>query len=191
MVNKKVGFDLDGCLADFPSAYESLIIEEAGGEDLFPKGTYPPTWDWPQHYGYKDELIKEVWGTIRKSSTFWQYLAPLPGMEWARMVNPHNHDVYFITDRAGVRPKQQTEQWLGIQGARKPTVLIAADKAPIVRALNLDCVIDDKLEHAVAINMLCPETRVYLLDRPYNQGECYGAKRVESVREFVQREGLI
>lgn len=187
----RIAFDLDGCLADFASAYESIIIEEAGGEDLFPKGTLPPVWDWPQHYGYSDAVVEAAWHKIRSSNTFWQYLAPLAGMQWARSVNPHNHDIYYITDRSGVLPKQQTEQWLGIQGARRPTVLIAADKAPIVGALKLDCVIDDKLEHAVNINMHCPETRVYLLNRPYNQGECFGAIRVESVREFVQREGLI
>lgn len=187
----KVGFDIDGCLADFAMAYESAIIEAAGGENLFPPNNLPPVWDWPQHYGYSDEVVAEAWKGIKASQTFWRYLDPLPGMQWARAVNPFLHDVYYITDRSGVNPKQQTEEWLSIQGARRPTVLIAADKAPIVAALKLDCIIDDKLEHAVNINLHCPHTRVYLLDRPYNQGECYGAKRVESVREFVMREELI
>jgi hypothetical protein len=187
----KVMFDIDGCLANFAQAYETLVVEKAGGENLFPPNTLPPVWDWPQHYGYSDEVVAEAWKEIKLSQTFWRYLQPLEGMGHARCVNPFIHDVYYITDRTGKYAKQQTEDWLAIQGARRPTVLIAADKAPIVQALKLDCVIDDKLEHAVAVNLNCPTTRVYLLDRPYNQGECYGAKRIGSVREFIEKEGLI
>lgn len=187
----RVMFDLDGCLANFAKAYEQLIIDCAGGQDLFPKDTLPPVWDWPQHYGYSDEVVKDAWNYIEQSQTFWRYLEPLDGMGWARQVNPFTHDVYYLTDRPGKYPKQQTEEWLTVQGARRPTVLVLSEKSAVVNALKLDCVIDDKLDHVIDIDLYCPNTRVYLLDRPYNQGECYGAKRIESVREFVQREGLI
>lgn len=200
-MGKKVGFDLDGCLANFPKAYEQTIIDVCGGKDLFPKDVkYPPVWDWPQHYGYSDQEVKEAWDVIKQSKTFWRYLEPLEGLQWARSVNHNLHDVYYITDRVGILPKQQTQDWFSIQGIPRATVLITPRIAPnpipykdhVIKGLDLDCYIDDKWENCHAIWVMNPNCRVYCLTRPYNEfGQNIGIKRVYSIMEFVLREGLI
>lgn len=196
----KIGIDIDGVLANFYSAYEQMFVEEAS-EDKFP-GRYPeflpPVWNWPEYFGYDASIVKRVWQRIKRTEGFWEGLGPLSGVDILMERAPWvNHDVYFITNRPGVRPKSETERWLKTHlRISNPTVLIAKDtKAGIIRGLDLDTVIDDKYEHIRDVESAVPECTPYVLDRPYNRADVFGgqelaAKRVGTVEEWLDAEGI-
>ncbi len=197
----RIGFDIDGVLADFISAYQQLFVLLTG-RDTFEAGDNlaPPTWDWPTLRGYTAEETSSVWKVIRMDSAFWFRLVPTDGLLalaqvfYALEQPSGGHDVYFLTDRAGVCPKRQTEMWLRHwlpyrMAHVAPTVLLTADKGGAARALRLDCYIDDKRQNAVEVAVCSPGTRNYLLNRPYNAGSVPPrVRRVESVREFLVKE---
>ena len=192
----KIGIDIDGVLADFIPAYQRLVIEHAGGLNLFKPNDdkQPPCWNWPEFRGYDSAVVSRVWEHIITSSSFWMYLNELEGCSTLRMVILdllRNHDVYFITARPGLRAKQQTEQWLIKHlGIERPTVLISSAKGLCAEALKLDCYIDDNLDNAYNVIQTSPKTRMYLLDMRYNQTDVGpgGYARVKSVGQFLDAE---
>lgn len=209
----RIGFDIDGVLADFPKAYQELYVELTG-ENKFLEGDAknPPDWDWDLLRGYTKAQRREIWDNIVLSNTFYRELEPLPGVKALDPLFPaieDLHDVYFITSRGGKTVKRQSEDWikryLGYEerfgcSQYSPTVLItssAEGKAQTAKALNLTVYIDDKWDNAEAIKNAVPKCRVYLLDRRYNRhrfdswthnGKILSVIRVHSVQEFVEQE---
>lgn len=188
----RIGVDLDGCLANFESAAVPRIVEVTG-RDLFPHqfvkqcGEYgPPVWEWPDYYGYTKEEMTAVWGAITADNTFWLTLDELDGMRTLRLLWPTlaAHEVYFITNRPGIRAKHQSELWLfshflhaiwtqreavtQMQREAWPTVLISAEKGKVASALRLDAYLDDKVENIQDVHREAWETRPFLLTRAYN-----------------------
>jgi hypothetical protein len=158
----RIGFDIDGVLADFVPAYQDLFIAQTG-RDTFGAGDRrdPPEWNWPTLRGYTKEETSAVWGAIKQSNTFWMNLAEDHGCPTLRTMLPeleHKHEVYFVTSRLGRRPKRQTEIWLiehlrylvGPLSGVSPTVLIAAyrQKGLLAKGLDLDAYIDDNADNA-------------------------------------------
>jgi uncharacterized protein len=193
----RIGFDVDGVLADFPTTYQKLVVEVTG-QNLFHEGDAenPPAWDWAAYRGYRSEDIGRVWGTIKRSPSFWYGLGPLDGCTTLSLVLPaleDRHDVYFVTSRPGATAKRQSEAWLyrhlpyrdmGLH----PTVLISSAKGAAAKALALDCYLDDNRDNAIDV-AVSSTARSYLLDRPYNQGSLpRGVARVTTVGEFFDRE---
>lgn len=166
----RIGIDIDGILADFYSPYEKLHIQVAGdrfGSQRFPE-VWPQIWDWPSLFGYTEEDTSAVWQLILADPDFWMDLGTLPDFNALSFELMHHNEVYFITDRRGVSPKRQTECWFASRGWI-PTVLVSAQKGLCCKALKLDLYIDDKGENIQAVEAESPDTRAYLLDRPYNQ----------------------
>ena len=176
----KIGFDVDGVLANFIPAYQALVVL-ADGRNLFHPDDVnnPPCWNWPEFRGYSPELMTQVWGKIIKSPNFWFNLKPIlsnvaslamvvKDMEW-------KHDVYYVTSRPGLRAKRQTEAWLveclPYDEDVIPTVLLASDKGAAAKTLKLDVYIDDNLDNIKSVLRESPKTRAYLLDKSYNQGD--------------------
>lgn len=215
----KIGFDVDGVLANFIPAYQRLIIELTGKNLFHPDDDKnPPCWDWPQHRGYTNEEVGLAWKSIAADNTFWMSLTPhRDGVGTLRMVYPDlflRHDLYFITARVGDRAKHQTELWLQAYVAPNlktpPTVLISADKGGLCRALRLDAYLDDNLDNVNAcVSVVRMEadraqlanekpkfaTRVYLLDKSYNSFEAAGpmdlnVRRVNTVGQMLDYEML-
>ena len=186
----RVGFDIDGVLADFVPAYQDLFIQLTG-RNTFGAGDRrdPPEWNWPTLRGYTAAETSAAWGEIKKSSTFWLNLSEDRGCPTLRGMVPElerNHEVYFLTTRVGLRPKRQTEIWLwdhlGYSRLAMvwPTVGVAAhrQKGHLVKGLALDAFIDDNLDNVNDIAWGTtptkqpepkPTCRVYLLNRAYNQ----------------------
>lgn len=197
-----IGFDVDGILADFVPTYQRLIIE-LNGRSLFQPGDSenPPSWNWPKDRGYTSQEIGRVWEVIKGSNSFWYSLQPTEHLSTLALLLPdleHKHDIYYITSRPGSRSKRQTEAWLHRYlpygddplGVR-PTVLIAQHmtKGSAARTLGLDCYIDDNLDNVIDVAVTSSKTRVYLLDRNYNQGSLpRGVDRVATLGEMFDRE---
>lgn len=191
----KLGFDVDGVLADFNTAYIAQI-KAVTGRDLFPDEYIPDTWYFPEKLKYTDEEINAVWEWINSSSTFWLALQPYPDTlqvldDLAGRVS-RGDDVYFVTARPSPTAKRDTEFWLSSYGMPAPTVLMASEKALICHALELDAYIDDNHKNALAVAQ--SHTRSFLLDRPWNrrhqgQDEGHRINRVPTIDAFFERIG--
>jgi len=192
----RIGFDIDGCLANFIAAYQGLIIARTG-KDLFQPGDIdnPPCWDWPQYRGYSDAEMKEVWAVIKQSPDFWANSKPDPGMtglsrRWAAIHAAH-HDVVFATDRPGLDPLIQTKYWLHKYGCTYANVTISNQKGQFCADSHVDCYIDDRLDNIIDVTRKSPSTRAYLLDKTYNKSpNDSGYTRVDSVEQFFHLERL-
>lgn len=170
----RIGFDIDGVLADFCTAYETLIVKQTKRND-FPKWTRdegPVTWNWPEHFGYSKEEVGAAWKHIKNSHLFWHDLEALPEAyhfyEWLLDKGPL-HELYFVTARPGLMVKAQTEQWFKRYFNEFVTVLISDQKGAIANALSLDYYVDDKLENIESVQLLSPGTQAFLIDRAYNR----------------------
>ena len=208
---KRIGFDLDGCLVDFNTGFVELTIKLLG-KNLYPSEWWegkkltplPQVWDYPQFNGYSDQEVKEVWSVIKESEDFWLKLKPDPGMKLITEQLLFENEVYFITNRKGLKVKRQTEVWLRSNLVTnngwiktfphsEATVLISADKGGLARSLNLDIYIDDNYDNIVDTIVVSPTTNAYLLDKPYNQKldlKAVEHRRVKSVKEMFTKEGL-
>ena len=198
----RIGVDIDGVLANFNDSFISTIIEVTG-RDLFPERPFDiPTWYYPEFYGYTKEemdfVIGSVWKAVKANETFWQNLKPYPttlnDLRYLVEREDSGDEVYYITDRAGITPKFQTEMWfLGQDGTDVvPTVLISGMKGLCAKALKLDVYIDDKWENILNVIEMSPNTRVFILDRPWNRGHDdveaqYGIERVYCVEGICER----
>jgi uncharacterized HAD superfamily protein len=146
---KRLGVDVDGILANFFTGYENLIVS-ISGEDRFPADTLPPVWNWPQHYGYSEEVVAEAWRQIKASEDFWLCLPAFAQTDrFLEKLVSSDHEVYFITDRPGKDPQWQTAKWIENGGLFLPSVIVTggAPKSAIANALRLDVMIDDKPEN--------------------------------------------
>ncbi len=188
----KIGFDVDGVLADFNRSFIERVIAVTG-KDLFPLRPFDiPTWDYPQHYGYTDAECSAVWENIKADATFWYQLFPYDGVpEFLSKLHSGNHDIYFITSRPGIQAKAQTENWiefhnfgLKTEAFSYPTVLISSDKGRCAVALKLDLYIDDRTENCLDVNHSSPATKVVMLARPWNTAQ-QGILRVETLDQFA------
>lgn len=197
----RIGFDIDGVLANFIPAYQALVVKLAG-EDRFQPGDDidPPCWNWPEFRGYSKEVVGEVWKTIMCRSDFWFNLQPIvPNVETLRMLLPtlSAHDTYYITSRPGLAVKTQTEDWLCgvLRVDQPPTTLIVGHrvKGIVCKALGLDVYIDDNLDNVIDCLRDSPNTRTYLLDRRYNQGDAAYELQVkgEGGCEYTERREAI
>jgi hypothetical protein len=175
---------MDGVLASFVHGYER-VIKEVSGRDLFP-AVPPPTWDWPQYYGYSGEEVSKAWDAIKSSTSFWRTLPPVNGaVEFLERLNHLPHEIYFITDRTGTQVQWQTSSWLSHYGFALPSVIVTPKhgvKGKIAHALKLDLFIDDKPMNIGAIQQSSKAVAV-LMRKSYNA--TYTPKNVvHSLAEF-------
>jgi 5'(3')-deoxyribonucleotidase len=186
----RLGIDIDGVLASFESGFIPLL-KQVGCPAEFPiyDATFPPVWDWPEHYGATAAQVTAAWDALKANPFFWVRLAARPkAAEDIALLNTltqHGHEVYFITTRPGVHAKFQTESWLRTRGMIMPTVLIAesaASKGAIARGLRLDAMIDDRPANLIEMPLT---TMSFLLDAPYNR-DWTGVVRVTSAVEMVE-----
>lgn len=181
----RIGFDIDGVLANFVKHYQELTVAVTGN-DLFHVGdlTNPPCWDWPELRGYTKEEMSLVWGHIKRDETFWLNLPSIEENVDALGLMLRDlemkHEVYYVTSRVGVNVKRQTKLWL-IDKLRylgrvhsEPTVLISGEKGEIAHALKLDAYIDDNYDNVRDVVQQSPATTTYLLNRSYNEAFTQG-----------------
>jgi hypothetical protein len=147
---------------------------QTSGKDLFPARPFEvPCWNYPEHYGYSREEVNAVWATIKADPTFWQnlpvYPTTLDDISYLEKLKQVGHNVYFITNRMGVRAKLQTERWLRRKGFEGPTVLLTAHKGLAARTLELTHYIDDRWENV--LDVATTNTQTFVMDRPWNRGD--------------------
>lgn len=190
----RIGFDIDGVLANFIPRYEEMFVFETGRNDFPPIDPVNsvPIWNWPDLYGYTSAETRAVWQRIKTNNAFWSTLNPTPEFSlfarWFYHNEVRDHEIYFVTSRPGINPKLQTEEWFYKHLGCPTTVLISEEKGEVCHALNLDLYVDDKAENIRDVTLKAPNTKAYLIDRAYNRHMATGI-RIASLEEFLQVAG--
>lgn len=160
----KIGFDMDGVVADFGSAFrvvETRLFGSAG-----PTRTDEPDEEEgrPAAASEAASALEErrrreaVWREIRATKDFWTTLPPMQGNAVRRiheMTLAYRWEVFFITQRpatAGDTVQRQTQRWLVAQGFDLPSVLVlAGSRGAAAGALRLDYHVDDLAQNCVDV----------------------------------------
>lgn len=196
---QKLAIDIDGVLANFTDSYAKALFEYTGIN--FPKNSteWPKVWNWELEGGVTPDQVKKVWSLfiLQGKMNFWRNLEPLPQAKSAiqklNMLANRGYDVYFLTNRLGEESKLQTEKWLYDLGMNYPTVVVAADKLPILRSLGVNFFIDDKPETILEVSKWLedsktPSFRLYMQKAPYNVAGTYheNVRPVSNILEALQ-----
>lgn len=147
----RVGFDIDGVLADFRRAFREAaqvalrrtVADLPGPEsgDAMTAGD-----------------LKRVWDAIAQTPQWWLTLQAYEPQEIARLFDlsrDRRWEVYFMTTRppsAGETPQFQTQWWLESSGFHLPSVLtVPGSRGELANALRLDVFVDDRLLNCVDV----------------------------------------
>ena len=165
----RVGFDMDGVIADFAAAYreverglfgstggragepereeEAREHRERAGDRTEAAGETPADSHGPTELRRRQDLI---WKAIEATPDFWASLRPLEESGVRRiheLMLRHRWEVVFLTQRpatAGDTVQRQTQRWLVQQGFDLPSVLvISGSRGAAAAALRLSYHVDD------------------------------------------------
>lgn len=160
----RIGFDLDGTLADLSSIYheyEQSIFGEAS--DALENNENET--DDEQSNKEKLKLARaasnrrdSVWRALRNTPDFWTLLKPIePGTirELYEATLANGWEVFFITQRpktAGASVQLQSQRWLVENGFAMPSVLtLSGSRGKAAHALDLDFLVDDLPKNCVDV----------------------------------------
>lgn len=147
----RVGFDIDGVLADFRTAFHDAAREclrrEIDGPD-----------DPKTSRAIEQKDVGRVWEFVAKTPNWWLRLQPHEPDQIARLytlARAGGWEVFFLTNRpvsAGDTVQFQTQWWLERHGFYLPAVLtVPGSRGEIANGLRLDLVIDDLVINCVEV----------------------------------------
>lgn len=166
---RRVGFDMDGVIADFSSAFRD--VERGLFGAAAPVEAEPPELEAEREENAtapapgpevtaleQRRRLDAIWNVIHQTPDFWTTLRPLgPGAvpRIHEMMLRHGWEVFFITRRpatAGQTVQRQTQQWLHAQGFDLPSVLvISGSRGAAAGAIRLDYHVDDNLQNCLDV----------------------------------------
>ena len=199
----RIGFDLDGTVADM---YSALHVEalKLFGEEVLAKSAdkkAPPSPDGaegaeapaPQDSTgtlAMDELQltarqqMQLWDHVKKIENFWTKLPELePGIiaRIAKTASERQWEIIFLTTRpstAGELTQLQSQRWLDAHGFRYPSVMVVQrSRGKIADALQLDAFVDDRPENCLDIAVES-KAKVILVWHGHLKDVPAGAKRL-------------
>jgi hypothetical protein len=148
----RLGFDVDGVLADFKSGFEAL----ASAHDVHGPGAAARSPDQTRTLTPAD--LKRLWDRIAATANWWTTLEPFEPDAIARLYalsREHRWEVVFLTKRppsAGESVQFQTQWWLERHGFLLPAVVtVPGSRGELANALRLDLVVDDQLVNCVEV----------------------------------------
>ena len=169
----RIGFDMDGVLADFATAYRAIETRVYGPAE--PARADDPE-DVADAQGDETPVPSKrrrdaVWTAIRQTPDFWETLAPLDPDAVRRiheMTLRHRWETFFITQRPateGTTVQRQTQRWLAAQGFDLPSVLVIdGSRGPAAGALRLDYHVDDSPANCVDVKSESTARPILILD---------------------------
>lgn len=164
----RVGFDMDGVLADFSSAFRDIETRLFGAGSALPAeapevearqeeeaASQGPAGASPRESRRRRDA---VWKVIHETPDFWMTLRPHDPMAVRRiheMMLRRRLEVFFITQRpatVGQTVQRQTQQWLRQQGFDLPSVLvISGSRGAAAGAIRLDYHVDDSPQNCLDV----------------------------------------
>jgi hypothetical protein len=160
----RIGFDLDGVLADFASAYRDVETRLFGADAA--AGAAEPSAEEVEQQGAADEpkpardraRREATWRHIQATPDFWTTLAPTDPFAVRRihdLMVRYRWEVFFITQRPatqGDTVQRQTQRWLVEQGFDLPSVLVInGSRGAAAGALRLDYHVDDSATNCLDV----------------------------------------
>jgi hypothetical protein len=146
----RVGFDVDGVLADFNKTFRETAAQLEGSTR--PEPSNPPS------RGLGAEAMKRVWDHISRTPQWWLQLEAYEPEQIERIYRTSRErrwEVYFMTTRpssAGETTQFQTQWWLESHRFPMPAVLtVPGSRGDAANALKLDITVDDRLTNCVDV----------------------------------------
>ena len=177
----RIGFDLDGVLADMESELVrqseilfgepmSRRLEERGadGDEATPATEVPPAAGSPDaapefappvaRLNMTSRQQRRLWRHVESIENFWEGLEELePGViqRLASLAIDRRWEIIFLTKRpetVGATAQVQTQRWLESKGFTLPSVFVVQrSRGRIAAALGLDIVVDDRPENCLDV----------------------------------------
>jgi len=160
----RIGFDLDGVLADMEGALlaeATTLFGGATGDDQPPLDSEDGSIaDKPSVTGLGLSVRRQsrLWRHVQTIENFWEALNELePGViaRLASIAEQRRWQVMFLTkrfDTAGLTAQRQSQRWLESKGFRYPSVyVVQGSRGRIAAALDLDIVVDDRSENCLDV----------------------------------------
>lgn len=165
----RLGFDLDGVLADMNSALAREARKLFPGLDLQPGIEAVPGPDVQDQGGeavetaplslrLTDRQERQLWDAVREIPNFWETLEETePGIiaRLAATAAARRWEVMFLTSRprtAGDIVQVQSQRWLSRLGFPLPALyVVSTSRGRIAHALGLDVVVDDRPENCLDV----------------------------------------
>jgi hypothetical protein len=173
----RIGFDMDGVLADFGAAFHDVERrlfgpgttisegqpeqEEERQENAAAAAASATAQDPRAALHAAREMRRRrdlIWQGIQSTPDFWRALEPIDPLAVPRiheLMLRHRWEVFFITQRPqtdGDTVQRQTQQWLVEQGFDLPSVLVlGGSRGAAARALRLDYHVDDSAENCLDV----------------------------------------
>ena len=165
----RIGFDLDGTLANFAAAFHDVEVRLFGADAHTDAGQpEKEREEAPGEPGPEEKARQEfqegrrrrdaIWKAIRATPNFWTELEPLDRNAIGRiheMALRHKWEVFFITQRPytdGDTVQRQSQRWLVTQGFDLPSVLvIGGSRGAAAAALRLDYHVDDSPQNCLDV----------------------------------------
>ena len=191
MIPLRIGFDMDGTLADLSTAYAE-VEERLFGAELAEHDRPAPEAREAEQHDADDAAAAEttrdnrragerrrgrhqhrvsVWQAIEETPDFWTTLKPLEPGVIARLYSHTlelNWEVFFITQRpatAGATVQLQTQRWLIDQGFSTPSVIpLSGARGRCAAALHLDYLVDDLPQNCVDVLSESSTRSILLVD---------------------------
>ena len=178
-MNLKLGFDLDGVLANF----EQGLIDRGKELNLWKKH-YPQSHeDWNSWNPIPKTTFNKIWKTIESDESFWLNLEPLTNLRDFRV------DAY-ITARSV--SSEISRKWLKKNGFPEAEVITTGfhkSKISAIESLGLDFFLDDKPVNFHEINS-GTISHCFLLERPWNSniylGKIGEGQRLHSIEDYLR-----
>jgi len=149
----RLGFDLDGVVADFRTAFLDVAATVVGREAIQKPGSPMPELD-----AVSAEEAKRVWKVITATPNWWVGLAPYEPAQIARLyqlARRFRWEVSFLTTRiptAGDSVQFQSQAWLEAYGYYMPAVVtVPGSRGEIANGLRLDLVVDDQFLNCLEV----------------------------------------
>jgi len=161
----RVGFDVDGVIANFNKTFRETAARIEGGAGSHNRLD-------PAGRALAADALKRVWDHISRTSQWWLQLEAYEPEQIQRLYKTSRErrwEVYFMTTRpssAGETTQFQTQWWLECNGFPLPSVLtVPGSRGDAANALKLDIAVDDRLTNCVDIIAASRAKAVVLLRR--------------------------
>ena len=148
----RIGFDIDGVLADFRTAFHAAALRCLKGDIAEPTDSDEA----PGPLTAED--VRRVWGYIAKTQNWWMEVPAFEPDQIARLYSitrAARWEVFFLTKRpgsAGDSVQFQTQWWIERFGFYLPAVLtVPGARGEVANGLRLDLLVDDQLINCVDV----------------------------------------